>query len=105
MNLPAAQLQPEPVTPTMMRFEGHVIHAILEPEVQENAMHYYAPLVQFLQQAMRDGILTTMPDPMFYALTIEVAISLAKKQHAGVFVLDDGLIELATDACWSAVKE
>ena len=76
----------------------------VKPVVQETAMHYYAPLVQFLQQAMQDGILKIMPEPMFYALTMEVAISLAKKQHAGTLVLDDALIEIAIEACWNAVK-
>jgi AcrR family transcriptional regulator len=76
----------------------------VKPVVQERAMEYYAPLVQFLQQAMQDGILQVMPNPMFYALTIEVAISLAKKQHAGTLVLDDDLIAIAIDACWNAVS-
>lgn len=76
----------------------------VKPEVQEAAMHYYAPLVQFMQQAKQEGIFITMPDPMFAALTMEVAISLAKKQHAGILVLDDTLIELAINACWNAVR-
>lgn len=76
----------------------------VKPAVQERAMEYYAPLVQFLQHAMQDGTLKVMPEPMFYTLTIEVAISLAKKQHAGVLDLDDALIDTAIEACWNAVK-
>ena len=88
----------------MVFLEQYENSPYVKPETQAAYMGYFAPLVTFIQQGITDGHFKSMPEIMFSALTIEVAMSLAKKHHSGMLKLDDALTEIVIEACWDAVK-
>lgn len=59
---------------------------------------------EFVERGVYEGVLKDLSMELFGSLTMEVAISLAKKHHAGALVLTDAVLEQAVDACWDAVK-
>jgi AcrR family transcriptional regulator len=65
---------------------------------------YLPPLLKFVEDGVYEGVLKELPLALFIALTLEVAISLARKCRAGVITLDAANLEQAVDACWDAIK-
>ena len=76
----------------------------VKPETQQIDSQYFEQLLSFVQKAMDEKVIKTMPLAMFAALTIEVAMSLAKKHSAGTIKLDDELTGMAIESCWNAIK-
>jgi AcrR family transcriptional regulator len=76
----------------------------LEPETDDPYAGYSPAVLEFLERGVYEGVLKELPLELFASLTLEVAISLAKKHRAGAIVLTDALLEQAMDACWDAVK-
>jgi AcrR family transcriptional regulator len=75
-----------------------------EPGTGDAGAEYFRPLLEFVENGVYEGVLKDLPLEIFASLTLEVAISLAKKHRDGVIALDDTTLERAMDACWDAVK-
>lgn len=76
----------------------------LKPETADVHAEQFAPFHEFIEKGIYEGVLKDLPPEVFASLTLEVAISLAKKHRYGTITLDDDTLERAVDACWDAVK-
>lgn len=76
----------------------------MKPEVQEVLAELYEPVVGFFQYAFEEGVFKQMPLEMLATFTLDVAVSLAKRQAAGALILDDSTKDLAVSACWDALE-
>jgi AcrR family transcriptional regulator len=74
------------------------------PEMEAACMVYYEPVFQFAARARRELVIKDLPDQVLYALTLEVAISLAQKHTVGLVEVTDDLIELVVSACWDSIR-
>lgn len=72
--------------------------------LMEKYVEYYAPIFEVIQYAVIQGVIKPLPIEVLSALTLEVAISLAKKHTMGLINLDEEAMEAAMEACWDAVK-
>jgi AcrR family transcriptional regulator len=84
--------------------EQYIRSPYYRAEIEERVADSALPVFQFLDQVRQEQIIKDLPDLVFYALTIEVASSLAQKHAAGLLVMDDALIEQVAEACWDAIK-
>lgn len=84
--------------------EQYTNSPFLKPETADAQARYLAPVYEFIEKGVYEGVLKDLPPEIFASLTLEVAISLAKKHRYGTITLDDDTLERAVDACWDAVK-
>ena len=84
--------------------EQYVKSPYYRAEIEERVADSAVPVYQFLAKVRQEQIIKDLPDLVFYALTIEVASSLAKKHAAGLLVVDEALIEQVAEDCWDAIK-
>ena len=84
--------------------EQYANSPFLKPETADIHAEYFRPVFEFIENGVYEGVLKDLPPELFGALTLEVAISLAKKHRDDTLLLDDGVLERAVDACWDAVK-
>ena len=84
--------------------EQYANSPFLKPETTNIHAEYFRPVYDFIENGVYEGVLKDLPPELFGSLTLEVAISLAKKHRDGVIVLDDDALERAVDACWDAIK-
>jgi len=84
--------------------EQYANSPFFKPETNNIHANYFQPVVEFIESGLYEGVLKDLPLEFFASLTLEVAISLAKKQREGVVVLDESALEQAVDACWDAIK-
>ncbi|AZB41574.1 TetR/AcrR family transcriptional regulator [Bacillus sp. FJAT-42376] len=73
--------------------------------IQETVDPYYEPIMQVFYKAKHEQMIKPLPDPVIFALTLEVAITLAKQHAAGDIFMDEKLIEKVTEACWEAIRQ
>ena len=76
----------------------------LQPGIEEMSEEYFRPVMEFMTHALREGVITPLPPQMLSAFTLEIAISLAKKDANGILPLDEDALEMAMNACWDAIK-
>lgn len=76
----------------------------MRPETETIFLEYLAPIVEFIQYGIREGVIKALDLQIIASLSLEVAILLAKKQAAGVIALDDATLEAVADACWDAIR-
>jgi len=91
--------------PLEMAFmEQYTNSPYLKPETAAVHADYFQPLHDFIENGVYEGVLKDLPPEIFASLTLDVAVSLAKKHRAGAIALDETVLERAVDACWDAVK-
>ena len=76
----------------------------LQPGIEEMSEEYFRPVMEFMTHALREGVIKPLPPQMLSAFTLEIAISLAKKDANGILPLDEDALEMAMNACWDAIK-
>jgi AcrR family transcriptional regulator len=91
-----------PLETTFM--EQYANSPFLKPETAGVHAEYFRPVYEFIANGIYEGILKDLPPEIFGSLTLEVAISLAKKHRDGAILLDEATLERSVDACWDAVK-
>jgi AcrR family transcriptional regulator len=69
----------------------------------EFALEAIRPLISIFENAMRNGIIRAVPQPVLESLTIDLATSLARRHVNGEIMLDDPLIEETGNACWRSL--
>lgn len=84
--------------------EQYANSPFLKPATRDIHDEYFQPVIDFVKTGIYEGVLKDLPRELFASLTLEVAISLAKKQRAGDITLTDAVLERAVDACWDAIK-
>jgi AcrR family transcriptional regulator len=84
--------------------EQYANSPFLKPETAGIHADYFRPVYEFIENGIYEGILKDFSEEIFGSLTLEVAISLAKKHRAGTIVLTGDTLEQAMDACWDAIK-
>jgi TetR/AcrR family transcriptional regulator, repressor of fatR-cypB operon len=95
---------------TFRYFVAHPKHASFLEQYKNSAYTQYtqsveadpnlAPLIAAVRDDMAKGLIKTMPFDVVYALTVDVAKSLAKLQNAGVVQLDEAMLqEIAETSC------
>jgi len=75
------------------------------PEVEARAKEYYLPMMNVIKQAEAEMVIKRFPDIVTTTLTMDVAISLAKKHEAGLVEMNDDLIARVVDALWDAIRQ
>ncbi len=75
------------------------------PEIDQETVQYYLPLIELFQQAQQEMIIKSLPEPVMMAFTLDVATSLAQRHAAGFLELTDELIEEVIDASWEAIRQ
>jgi AcrR family transcriptional regulator len=88
-------------TAFLEQFENSPYYSL---DLMEKYVEYYIPIFEVIQYAVGQGVIKDLPLEVLSALTLEVAISLAKKHTAGMITLDEEAMEAAMEACWDAVK-
>ncbi|MGD6817907.1 TetR/AcrR family transcriptional regulator [Metabacillus sp. 84] len=73
-------------------------------EIQKAVMIYYKPIMNVFNKAKHEQMIKPLPDPVIIALTLDVAVSLAKQHAAGMLSITPELIEKVTEACWEAIR-
>jgi AcrR family transcriptional regulator len=97
---------------TFYYFVAHPNHASFLEQYKNSAYTQYTqsieadpnllPLLQAIRADIEKGLIKNMPFDVIYALTVDVAKSLAKLQIAGIIELDAAqLDEIATASCRS----
>ena len=84
--------------------EQYANSPFLKPETADVPAEYSQPVYEFFEKGVYEGVFKNLPTELFASLTLEVAVSLAKKHCAGAIVLDDAALERAVSACWDAIK-
>ena len=84
--------------------EQYTNSPFLKPETADVYAEYFRPVYEFIENGVYEGVLKDLSPEIFASLTLEVAISLAKKHCAGAIVLTGDTLERAMDACWDAIK-
>ena len=84
--------------------EQYANSPFLKSETRDIHLEYFGQVFEFLERGIYEGVLKDLPMELFGSLTMEVAISLAKKHRDGAIVLTDAVLEQAVDACWDAIK-
>jgi AcrR family transcriptional regulator len=84
--------------------EQYANSPFLKPETDNIHAEYFQPVFEFVENGVYEGVLKDLPLEFFASLTLEVAISLAKKHRDGAIVLTDAALEQAVNACWDAIK-
>ncbi len=78
------------------QYENSPYHLKWEETPDENIIQLYA----LIEQDLATGVLRPLPDPVLFALTMGVAISLAKQQIEGTLTLsEDELVDIADAVC------
>ncbi len=77
----------------------------LRPELQEEYGKHMAPLLDYIQKAIKAGVLKNLPFEVLFDLGFGAAIALAKRHVAGKSMPDEDLIEATANACWDAIKQ
>jgi AcrR family transcriptional regulator len=67
-------------------------------------MEVLQPLLMVYTDAMQRGEIRNLPQPVLESLTIDLAISLARRHGNGEIELTDALIEETGEACWQSLK-
>ncbi|WP_338779871.1 TetR/AcrR family transcriptional regulator [Metabacillus sp. FJAT-52054] len=75
------------------------------PQIQDTVNTYYEPIMNVFNKAKQEQIIKPLPDPVIFALTLDVAVSLAKQHAAGSLHMDEELIEKVTEACWESIRQ
>ncbi len=76
----------------------------LTPEVEEDSMRVLAPIFGELEAAIEAGVIKNLPFEMYYVLTYNFAVSLAKYHIAGKLTVTDDVKEQAFSVVWDALK-
>ena len=76
----------------------------LTPEVEEESMHALAPIFEELEIAIRAGVVKDLPREIYYVLTYNFAVSLAKYHIANKLTVTDEVKKQAFDVVWDALK-
>jgi hypothetical protein len=95
---------------TFHYFVAHPKHALFLEQYKNSAYVQYtqsiesdenlSPLIQAIRADIEKGLMKNMPFDVIYALTVDVAKSLAKLQIAGIIQLDEAqLDEIAEASC------
>jgi hypothetical protein len=100
---------------TFHYFVAHPKHASFLEQYKNSAYTQYtqsveadpnlAPLIAAVRDDMAKGLIKTMPFDVVYALTVDVAKSLAKLQNAGVVQLDEAMLEEIAETSCRAVAQ
>ncbi len=67
-------------------------------------MEVLKPLLAVYAEAMQLGAIRSIPQPVLESLTIDLAISLARRHSNGEILLDEDLILETGQACWQSLK-
>lgn len=84
--------------------EQYVNSPYMRPETEAVFLEYLAPIVNFFEYSIHEGVIKPLDLQIIASLSLEVAISLAKKQAAGVIALNQATLEAGADACWDAIR-
>lgn len=76
----------------------------LTAEVEEESMRVLAPIFEELETAIQTGLVKDLPLEMYYVLTYNFAVSLAKYHVAGKLTVTDEVKEQAFSVVWDALK-
>ncbi len=90
--------------PEVMAFLEQYENSPYASEPVEYVQANITALTDEIAHSMAAGELKTLPLEVFYALTFEIAATVAKLHHAGNLALNDELIDNVALACWDAVK-
>ena len=84
--------------------EQYANSPFLKPATSDFHAGYSQQVFEFVEAGVYEGVFKDLPLEFFTSLTLEVAISLAKKHRDGAIALTDAALELAVGACWDAIK-
>ncbi len=88
-------------TAFLEQFENSPYYSL---ELMQKHSEQFMPIFELIQYAVGQGVIKDLPLAILSALTMEIAISLAKKHTAGFITLDEAAMEAAMEACWDAIK-
>lgn len=91
--------------PLEISFMEQYAHSpFLKEESIASRAEHLRPVSEFVEDGVYEGVLKDLSLELFNSLTLEVAISLARKHREGIIVLHEVTLERAVDACWDAAK-
>jgi AcrR family transcriptional regulator len=73
-------------------------------ETDDFIMEVLQPLLRVYYEAMQSGEIRNLPQPVLESLTIDLAISLARRHGNGEIDMTDDLIDETGQACWQSLK-
>ncbi|MCP4424968.1 MAG: TetR/AcrR family transcriptional regulator [Chloroflexi bacterium] len=76
---------------------------LIKHMIEEEIMQAVVPFFAFFEQGVAQGVFKLLPPVVLFDLGFATAVSLVKRHIANVIVLDDTLMQAATDACWDAI--
>ena len=88
----------------MLFLEQYHSSPFLTPEIEEEGMRVLAPIFEELHTAIQTGIIKDLPQEMYFVLTYNFAVSLAKYHIAGKLVVTDEVKEQAFRMVWDALR-
>ncbi|MCH8907455.1 MAG: hypothetical protein IH840_10235 [Candidatus Heimdallarchaeota archaeon] len=77
---------------------------LIKDEVNEQIDKIVTPLVELIEMSMQKGEITEIPLMLFFLVTIDVAITLAKKHVQRLITLLDEFMDQTFRLCCKAVK-
>lgn len=84
--------------------EQYVNSPFYAVEKEAEYLAYYLPVIQIIEHARREQVIKDLPDMVLYALTMEVANSLAQKHATNMLTVTEELLEQIVEACWDAIR-
>ena len=88
----------------MLFIEQYHSSPYLTPESEEASMRVFAPVFAELQSAIQAGLVKDLPFEMYFVLTYDFAVALAKYHISGKLELTDAVKAQAFSAVWDAVR-
>ena len=88
----------------MLFLEQYHSSPYLTPETEEESMQMLAPIFAELQTAIQTGMVKDLPLEIYFVLTYNFAVSLAKYHIAGKIALSEEVKAQAFSVVWDAIK-
>ncbi|EKE75926.1 TetR/AcrR family transcriptional regulator [Gallaecimonas xiamenensis] len=93
-------------TPQLLRCKFQFDHLPAEHDLQrmrELEAHHFAPMSDFWEQGIEEGVFKDLPHELLSSLTFEVCFGLAYKQLTLILTLTQSQMQATKDACWQAI--
>lgn len=73
-------------------------------ETKQEAMTYFAPLMELHLRAVKERFIKDYPAPLIRAFAVDPVMSLARTHRNRELEMDEALLETALDMAWSAIR-